>query len=92
MLGREVQVRSSSTPEAVQEVETYVNGRIVEVSASVPAADQQLVMLLTMLNIAESYLALQRGETHGCNDLQKGIERIGTKIEMALGERNLPES
>jgi cell division protein ZapA len=92
VLGREIQVRSSAPPEAVQEVESYVNGKIAEVSASVPAADQQLVTLLCLLNVAESYLALQRGGAHGSSDLQQGIDRISAKIEMALGEGKLPES
>lgn len=92
MLGREIQVRSGASNEAVQEVESYVNRRIAEVSASLPAADQQLVTLLALLNIAESYLALQRGEPHASSDVQKRLNHVSAKIEMALGEGKLPES
>jgi cell division protein ZapA len=92
VLGREIQVRSSATPEAVQEVEAYIDRKIAEVSASIPAADQQLVTLLTLLNIAESYLALQRGAAQGGSGFQENVDRITAKIEMALGEGKLPES
>lgn len=92
VLGREIQVRSSATPEAVQEVEAYVNRKIAEVSASVPAADQQLVTLLCLLNVAEENLALQRGEDYGSSEFHQRIERLGAKIDMALGEGKLPES
>jgi len=92
VLGREIQVRSSATPEAVQEVEAYIERKIAEVSASIPAADQQLVTLLTLLNITESYLALQREGSQSGNGFEKRIERIAIKIEMALDEGKLPES
>lgn len=91
VLGRELQVRSDSSPVAVQEVESYVNRKLAEVSASVPAADQQLVTLLTLLNVAESYLAAQRGEILN-DDAQQRIDRLTAEIVMALGEGKLPES
>lgn len=92
VLGREIKVRSNATPEAVQEVESYVDRKIAEVSASVPAADQHLVTLLTLLNISEAYLVRLKGDSHGRNDFQGRIDRITAKIEMALGEGKLPES
>jgi cell division protein ZapA len=92
VLGREIQVRSSATPEAVQEVEAYIERKIAEVSVSIPAADQQLVTLMTLLNIAESFLALQREGAQGCGGFQENVDRITAKIEMALGEGKLPES
>ena len=86
VLGREILVRSSASAQDVQEVESYVNKRIEEVAVSLPNADQQLVSLLTLLNITESYLALQRGEPSGSYDLQETADRILSKIDMALGE------
>jgi cell division protein ZapA len=86
VLGREIVVRSSASAEDVQEVEAYVNKRIEEVAVSLPNADQQLVSLLTLLNITESYLALRRGEPSGSDDLQETSDRILSKIDMALGE------
>jgi cell division protein ZapA (FtsZ GTPase activity inhibitor) len=92
VLGREIQVRSSAAPETVQEVESYVNMKIGEVSASIPAADQQLVTLLTLLNITESYLSLSKNNSGDIGDLQKNIDRIVARIDYALGDGKLPES
>jgi len=86
VLGREIQVRSSASARDVQEVESYVNKRISEVAVSLPNADQQLVTLLTLLNITESYLALQRGDTSGSDKVRETVDRILTRIDMTLGE------
>lgn len=86
VLGREIQVRSSASARDVQEVESYVNRRISEVAVSLPNADQQLVTLLTLLNITESYLALQRGEPSCSATVKETADRILSKIDMTLGE------
>ena len=86
VLGREILVRSSASAKDVHDVEAYVNKRISDVAVSLPNADQQLVSLLTLLNITESYLALQRGEPSGSDDLQETVGRILSKIDMTLGE------
>lgn len=84
VLGREIQVRSNASVEAVQEVEAFVNQRLAEVAASIPSADQQLVTLLSLLNITESYLALRRadGSSEPCR--QETVDRIVGKIDKAL--------
>lgn len=84
VLGREIQVRSSATAEAVQEVEAFVNQRLAEVAVSIPTADQQLVTLLSLLNIAESYLALRRVGGSDTPPMQESIDRIVRKIDNAL--------
>ena len=73
MLGRELQVRSQSSAESVREVEAFVNEKLAEVAASVKTTDSQIIAILTLMNIAESYLALARE-----NDAyrQQGSERI----------------
>ena len=86
ILGREIQVKSSASVRDVREVEAYVNKRISEVAVSLPNADQQLVSLLTLLNITESYLALQRGEPSGADSVRETADRILSKIDMTLGE------
>ena len=86
VLGREILVRSSASAMDVQEVESYVNKRISEVAVSLPNADQQLVSLLTLLNITESYLALLRGEPSGADKVRETADRILSKIDMTLGE------
>lgn len=84
VMGRELQVRSAAPEEAVQEVETYVNQRLADVAASIPNADQQLVALLTLLNITEAFLALQRKGGAGESLNPEAIERILHKIDKAL--------
>lgn len=86
VLGRELQVRSAASAEAVMAVEEFVNSRLAEVAVSLPNADQQLVTLLTLLNIAESYLALQRGEPSSSLEGEAALQRIVASIDRALGE------
>jgi len=60
VLGRELQVRSTASAESVREVETFVNEKLKEVAASINASDTQIIAILTLMNIAESYLTLAR--------------------------------
>ncbi len=84
MLGRELQVRSMASAESVREVEAFVNKKLAEVAASVKTTDSQIIAILTLMNIAESYLALASE-----NDAyrKQGSERI-SKLLYKL-ERNL---
>ena len=86
ILGREIQVRSSASSEAVTAVEEFINRRLAEVAVSLPNADQQLVTLLTLLNITESYLALQRGDVSNSLEDDSALQRIAARIDRALGE------
>jgi len=86
VLGREIQVRSSASADSVREVEAYLNERAAEVSVSLPNADQQLIALLTLLNITEAYLALRRGDSSGGAGFQDSLDSIVSKIDRALGE------
>jgi len=56
VLGRALSVRSSATPEKVQAVEHFVNGRLQEIGSALKSGDAQLVMMLALLNIAEELL------------------------------------
>lgn len=85
ILGREIQVKSSASAESVREIETYLNERAAEVAISLPNADQQLVSLLVLLNITESYLALRRGEPSGGAGFQQAVDSMVAKIDTALG-------
>jgi len=53
VLGRELQVRSTASPEQVRQIESYVNATIAEIEASTRIKDQQVVTILALLNIAE---------------------------------------
>ena len=59
VLGREISVRSSAPPEKVQAVETFVNGRLLEIGGALRSGDAQLVLTLALLNTAEELLELQ---------------------------------
>lgn len=58
VLGRELQVRSAALPETVQEIESFVNGKLSGVAASVTGGDSQVVAIITLMTIAEAYLTL----------------------------------
>ena len=59
VLGREISVRSSATPEKVRAVETLVNTRLQQIGAALKSGDSQLVLMLALLNTAEELLDLQ---------------------------------
>ena len=64
VLGRELQVRSEAPPEAVRDVESFVNARLAQVASATQGGDLQVVAILTLMNLAEEYLASRRdGET-----------------------------
>lgn len=86
VLGRDIQVKSAASAEAVSEIEDYLNERSAEVALSLPNADQQLIALLLLLNTTESYLALRRSETPSGAGFQKAVENIVARIDTALGE------
>jgi cell division protein ZapA len=85
ILGRDIQVKSSSSVESVQEVEEYLHERAAEVALSLPNADQHLIALLVLLNITESYLALRRGEPSSGAGFQQAVDSMVAKINTALG-------
>lgn len=59
VLGRELSVRSSATPEKVKAVETLVNTRLQQIGSALKSGDSQLVLMLALLNTAEELLDLQ---------------------------------
>jgi len=78
VLGRELQVRSTSSAESVREVEAFVNEKLAVVAASVRTSDSQIVAILALMNIAESYLALVR---ENASSRQQGRERISRLLQ-----------
>lgn len=58
VLGRELQVKSTTPPERVREIEAFVNGKVAEVAGSIMGGDLQVMAILTMMNMAEAYLIL----------------------------------
>ena len=60
VLGRELQVKSTSSSEHVAQIEALVNEKLAEAGAATNGGDSQIVSILAMMNIAEAYLALKR--------------------------------
>jgi cell division protein ZapA len=60
VLGRELQVKNSSSSEHVTQVEALVNEKLAEADAATNGGDSQIVAILALLNIAEAYLALKQ--------------------------------
>lgn len=60
MLGRELKIRSAASPEVVREVEAFLAAKVAEVDQVLKGGDTLSVAILTLLNIAESYLSLRR--------------------------------
>lgn len=78
VLGRELQVRSAALPEKVQEIETFVNGKLSEVAASVKGGDPQVVTILTLMTLAEAYLSLL--SEHEAMQ-RRGVEKLNGLLE-----------
>lgn len=77
ILGQPYTVRSDSSPEEIARVADYVNEQLTLVTQAAPTADTRHITVLTLLNIAGSYLDLlkqQGGSEQG--RLQELIERI----------------
>lgn len=84
VLGRELHVRSTSSPERVRQIEKYVNGRIEELESSTTCNDPVKIAILALLNITESYLDISaERENRGKSDDER-ISRLLRHIEDTL--------
>jgi len=59
VLGRELSVRSSASPEKVLAVESFVNERLNSITAALKNSDTQMALILALLNTAEELLELR---------------------------------
>jgi cell division protein ZapA len=83
VLGREIPVRSSASEEKVRQIETFVNTRIDAIRTKLTTADPQLLVTLTLLNLAESYLELQARQADSKMldaRVSKLLERLDTTL------------
>jgi cell division protein ZapA len=84
VLGRELQVRSEAPAEQVRGIEAFVNGRLAEVAGSLKGSDPQLVAILTLMNIAEEYLALVKcqegGRQQETERLRMLLQKLGNNL------------
>ena len=84
VLGRELQVRSAASPERVRQIESYVNAAIAEIEASTRINDQQVVAILALLNIAESYMELSWKSSESGRADNDRLSRLLYRVEDAL--------
>lgn len=84
ILGRDLQVRSTALPEAVQEIESFVNGKLSEVAASMTGGDSQVVAILTLMTIAETYLSLLKEQEVSRRHEMERITGLIRKLDCCL--------
>ena len=77
-------MKSVSTPEHVAQVEALVNEKLAETGAAVSGGDNQVVVILTMMNLAEAYIAAQKEleeERRSCRVRVAGLlERLDRQV------------
>ncbi|MBI1920787.1 MAG: cell division protein ZapA [Geobacter sp.] len=76
VLGRELKIRSAASDEVVREVENFLNDKVADVERALKGGDTMSVAILTLLNIAESYLSLRRSLTESQGQDQRLAELI----------------
>ena len=81
VLGRELQVKSTTTLESVLEAESYVNERVAEVAASVTGGDSQVVAILTLMTLAEEHLSSARKKEADRRIDAERINRLLDKLD-----------
>lgn len=81
VFGREIQVKSTANSETVKEVEAFVNDKISTVAASVKGGDSQVVAILAMMNIAETYLTLVKNCESSSRASDEKIEKLVRLID-----------
>ena len=84
VLGREVQVRSTASPEQVREVEAFVNDTIVELQESMKTADPQLIAILALLNLGESFLVQSRESSRMEGLVHDRVSRLISLIDATV--------
>ena len=82
VLGREISVRSSAAPEKVQAIESFVNGRLLEIGGALRSSDAQLVLTLALLNTAEELLELKAAGKRDAS-LDAKLQGIIDRLEKA---------
>jgi cell division protein ZapA (FtsZ GTPase activity inhibitor) len=81
---REVQVRSTASAEEVREVESFVNDTISTLQASMKTTDLQILAIMALLNIAESFLKQTRECSRMEQIVQEKVSRLAQNIDDAV--------
>lgn len=85
VLGRELQVRSSATPDEVAAMQDLVNRKISEVKAAIGDADTQIVAILVLMNMAEAYFAIKKEVALPLEGTNSRIAKIISRIDETVG-------
>lgn len=84
ILGQQYTIKSASSPEQISKVAAYVNEQLSRTAAAAPTADTLHVTVLTLLNIAGSYLQLREdGERIDGTDRQR-LHELLVRINASL--------
>jgi cell division protein ZapA len=81
VLGRELHVRSTASPERVRQIEEYINSRIEELESSTTCNDPLKIAILALLNIVESYLDISSESVNRGKTDDERISRLLQHIE-----------
>ncbi|GAB4331318.1 MAG: hypothetical protein Kow0037_07810 [Calditrichia bacterium] len=82
IFGFEYALRSDMEPEYLEELASYVDGKMKQLGESVQSKSQQKIAVLAALNIADEYFRLKRKH----EKLVKEIEATSEKITENLDE------
>ncbi len=84
VLGRDVQVRSTASPELVREIEALVNETVAGVQGATQSADQQIVAILSLLNLAEALLVQSQEDKRASQVAGGRIREVVQLIDRAM--------
>ncbi len=85
VLGRDLQLKSASTPEHVAQVEALVNEKLAQAGGAVSSGDSQLIVILTLMNLAEACLVAQaKIEEERCASRERISALIGRLEQSAV--------
>jgi cell division protein ZapA len=81
---REVQVRSTASAEEVREVESLVNDTISTLQASMKTTDMQILAIMALLNIAESFIKQSQECSRMEQLVREKVSRLAKNIDDAV--------
>ena len=85
VLGRELQVKSAAPAELVAEVETLVNEKLAEANRSLNGGDTQLVVILTLMNLAEALVTARRAHDDESRSLNERAAALIARLDAQAG-------
>lgn len=90
ILGRQYTVKSSSSTEEIGRVAEFVNQQLARTAVAAPTADTLHVTVLTLLNLAGSYLRPQDGQTLLSSQDRRQLELLLERVESVVGDSQSP--